>query len=367
MSTQISKRILLGKGALAAGVGVGALALLAPQRASADTPFTSFSFPATGAPTPRTMPDRLAEIKNVKDFGALGNGSVDDAPAIQRAVNWTTSPQRGTIYFPPGIYRVNSPITVNASAELSIIFRGEGLLSQLTGSFWGYILDLSQGDGAPGIALVERLDIKNPGGGGVRILGRVGAEVRNCRIQAHVGVELGSSSNSAVNNCLLNGMATYQPGSIGILMGPGTAVYNCGIVNWHHGIRAYGAGISITSCRIEVNSVGLFLGRDGSDNTVPVSGAYISGTSTEANDIGFYAWSMTGTHVSGCMITGTWNAPSGKDPFMAFASILEVTICLPPAFPVATLTPGRASLLKGNKLGSRLSVHLQHHGYEARA
>ena len=78
MSTQISKRILLGKGALAAGVGVGALALLAPQRASADTPFTSFPFPATGAPTPRTMPDRLADVKNVKDFGAVGNGTTDD-------------------------------------------------------------------------------------------------------------------------------------------------------------------------------------------------------------------------------------------------------------------------------------------------
>jgi Pectate lyase superfamily protein len=117
MSTQISKRELLSKHALSAGLGVGALGLL-PQRASADTPFTSFPFTATGAPTRRTMPDRLAEIINVKDYGAVGDGATDDTHAIQAAFDeafgsWSSPHGHSTtlnkpVFFPAGGYLVRS-------------------------------------------------------------------------------------------------------------------------------------------------------------------------------------------------------------------------------------------------------------------
>lgn len=121
MSTQISKRELLSKHALSAGLGVGSLAVLA-QRASADTPFTSFPFTAIGAPTPRTMPDRLGEIKNVKDYGAVGDGVTDDTAAIQAcfdaAFGPISSPGGGAdggnvpVFFPKGVYIVNSPAPI---------------------------------------------------------------------------------------------------------------------------------------------------------------------------------------------------------------------------------------------------------------
>ena len=38
-------------------------------------------------------------MRNVKDFGAVGNGLVKDTAAIQRAID-----AGGTVYFPPGIY-----------------------------------------------------------------------------------------------------------------------------------------------------------------------------------------------------------------------------------------------------------------------
>ena len=82
-NTELTKRTI------STGLGLGALVLLG-ARAAADTPFSGFAFPAAGTTVARTLPDRLAEVKNVKDFGAVGNGVTDDTAAIQRTVNWTT-------------------------------------------------------------------------------------------------------------------------------------------------------------------------------------------------------------------------------------------------------------------------------------
>lgn len=61
-------------------------------------------------------------FRNVKDFGAVGNGATDDTAAINNAISAgsrcgdgqcsssTTKP--AIIYFPPGIYRVTSPIVM---------------------------------------------------------------------------------------------------------------------------------------------------------------------------------------------------------------------------------------------------------------
>jgi hypothetical protein len=121
MNAQFSKR------ALTAGLGVSALGLLAQtQPTSADTPFTTFPFPATGAPTSRTMPDRLADFVNVKDYGAHGNGSANDTAAIQAALDAaygpSSSPNGGmgaaknrAVFFPSGSYIITSPLTLRSA------------------------------------------------------------------------------------------------------------------------------------------------------------------------------------------------------------------------------------------------------------
>lgn len=68
----------------------------------------------------RTIQDKLDDFVNVKDFGAIGNGIIDDSDAIQRAIyeiydrysGETDIITRRAIYFPAGTYRITRSIKI---------------------------------------------------------------------------------------------------------------------------------------------------------------------------------------------------------------------------------------------------------------
>jgi hypothetical protein len=76
----------------------------------------------------RTLQSKLDDFVNARDFGVKGDGSTDDADAI----NWmlfqlycreaTNDKSKKTVYFPPGIYVVNS--TIKIPSEASIVGAG---------------------------------------------------------------------------------------------------------------------------------------------------------------------------------------------------------------------------------------------------
>lgn len=125
----------------------------------ADTPFTTFAFPGTGSPTSRTTPDRIGDIFNVKEYGALGNGAHDDTANIQAAITQASS--NGIIFFPKGSYKTTAPVLVPQGS--SLILRGEGNGSSISANFNGFVFDnlSSPYNAASGISVVEQLLIQN--------------------------------------------------------------------------------------------------------------------------------------------------------------------------------------------------------------
>lgn len=70
---------------------------------------------------------KLGDAVNVLDFGATGNGTTNDAAAIQAAVN--SLPLGGAIYFPAGTYRIATSVNLNSNLTLF----GDGSSSILLG------------------------------------------------------------------------------------------------------------------------------------------------------------------------------------------------------------------------------------------
>lgn len=68
---------------------------------------------AEGTDVPRMLKDRFADVVNVRDFGAKGDGATDDTAAIQAADAEAFSSSK-TVYFPSGIYPAKN-LTMTAS------------------------------------------------------------------------------------------------------------------------------------------------------------------------------------------------------------------------------------------------------------
>ena len=98
----------------------GTVALSAAPGTTLDAQFVSYEQGtlASGAVT-RTVQNKLQESVSVKDFGAKGDGTTNDANAINNAISYVNSQNGGTVYFPTGKYNIGSTqITIYPSIRL---------------------------------------------------------------------------------------------------------------------------------------------------------------------------------------------------------------------------------------------------------
>lgn len=256
--------------------------------------FSTFAFPATGAPTPRTMPDRLAEIHNVMDFDAKGDGSTIDTAAIQAAADAASSAGGGTVYFPLGTYKTDAPITYN-TASLSIRFRGEGNGTNVTGNFNGFIFDRHLGSPSNTASVVfEKMNINNSNtgtsSGAIRLGSTTQAAIRDIGVSGFVCITTEdaagvSSQNIFLENVKFQGLAVTN--SKGLVIGGSGEVAGCDFIGSDIGAVIYGSGLHMAGNRCERCNTGYQFGCDSAGTDQGASGFSCNG-SMEGNTTSIY-------------------------------------------------------------------------------
>jgi hypothetical protein len=107
------------------------------------------------------MPDRLAEIRNVKDFGAVGDGSHDDTTSIQAAFDAAfgtandphdqgPEPNKA-VYFPAGNYKITAPLRIT-KVRTGRIFGDGQFASSIVWSGNGYNGNTLGGNANPNLS-----------------------------------------------------------------------------------------------------------------------------------------------------------------------------------------------------------------------
>jgi hypothetical protein len=99
---------------------------------------------ATGTTTARTLADRAADVVNVKDFGAKGDGAADDTAAIQAAID--ASGPGSCVYFPTGTYVTTAPLALAQNRT----YRGEAVPDGTFGTGHGSVILRG---GSPGLVM----------------------------------------------------------------------------------------------------------------------------------------------------------------------------------------------------------------------
>lgn len=94
---------------------------------------------------------------NVKHYGATGNGTTNDSAAIQAAIDAAEAAAGGTVYFPPGTYKITSGLTVEA-AGVRLVGAGR-MASVISSSLSAGGKMLTLGDGTNVLTHIEVRDL----------------------------------------------------------------------------------------------------------------------------------------------------------------------------------------------------------------
>jgi len=197
----------------------------------ATTPFTTYAFLGSSRTVARNMPDRIADVFNVKDFGALGDFVNNDTSYIQAAFTAAYA-NGGTIYFPPGGYNVTDTIDISCAAPggTSIIGAGRGVL--ISGHVNnGFIFHQPTGFNGP--SEIANLALQNNStwvGSGALMMVNTSVYIHNCAFRGMINIFFPTDAYDVIIESCSGGpnqevtLGTGYNGTLGIA-GYGSHVY----------------------------------------------------------------------------------------------------------------------------------------------
>lgn len=118
-------------------------------------------YPGPGSLATRTVDDKLREVVSVKDFGAVGDGSTNDTPSIQAALDYLFANNGNTLFFPDGVYYLQTSVVAKFDT-----FRSLRLVGTASAGFTGTRPGGSRITGANGLAALFLLTKTDPSTGG---------------------------------------------------------------------------------------------------------------------------------------------------------------------------------------------------------
>jgi hypothetical protein len=209
--------------------------------------FNEFTpFLATGTTFARNLVTREADIINVKDFGAVGDGVTDDTAAIQAAINYGKS-----IFIPDGIYNLTAGLVVNS--QINIFGNGKSsILHNINNNLQNPILLIkSPASNQSNICdfSIISVDLINQGAHGIEIEGGAGFMIRNIRVRkTYKGIYVSKPQFGAhIESCIVEGAVND-----GIHINNGNMIVNNSytLFSGRYGFNsdASGAGLIITNC-----------------------------------------------------------------------------------------------------------------------
>lgn len=159
-------------------------------------------------------------VRDVCGFGATGDGTTDDSPAIRAAIE-DLPKAGGVVLFPPGTYVVGSTVQLTGeNAQYNplstTVFMGFGRASIIKAAAAmtdQYVIEV--GNGTENMAIVNmQIDgssVTNVDGGGIDMNRSVRTAVINCWIEdCNFGIAVGGAMNSVIYGTRFMNNATYD-------------------------------------------------------------------------------------------------------------------------------------------------------------